>query len=147
MSTGTQTRAHGKARVKPTFVSESGTIFQAKTITDVSWNPNISTEYVPGAGQLRPVAVVVSEAQPKVSFKLEHDDARGLIAACAPGSGCTLRFTATTPGLDPFDVEIDVPVVVYGQQDLGAMVSMSFEWAALDIKIDNLSIIEREAVG
>jgi hypothetical protein len=141
MATGTQTRVHGKARVKPTFVAETGK-YTAKTMTDIKWGPDVSTEPVRGAGSILVVAHAVSESSPKVSFQLEHDDLRAVRALLRPGDLCSITFTATQAPLDPFDVAIEGCTVIYGEGTLDAATMYSLEWPCIDIKIDGLSIVE-----
>jgi len=143
MATGTQSRVHGTARVKPTFISASGGKFTAKTMTDISWDPSISTEAVRGSGSIKVVAHAVNESDPKVSFSLEREDARSVRAILPPGALASITFTAPAIGnLEAFDVEILEATVIWGSTELGAVAMVKCEWPCTDIIEDGVSIIE-----
>lgn len=143
---GTQSKVHGKARVRPTLVRATGESYTPKSSTDTSWNPNLTVGTMNGDGQLAPIANPIEGADPEVSFSLEHDDVRGLRdAGFKVGDLIAINFTASVAGLEDFDVSCLRVTLVFGEEKLGSNVMMAFTLKCQDITIDDVSIVELAA--
>lgn len=144
---GTQSRVHSASRIKPTFIGEDGSQYQPRSLMDSSWTAGHSIAAGYGDGQVGPLYHVIGQADPGVSFTLEHADLQELLSRFGVGARLGINFTAPAIGtVAAFNVEVLDAVLLPGETTNSREgVKNALQLKCRDIKHDGVSIVEPAA--